>query len=94
MLFRSPSLYEGLGMVLIEAQCSGLPCVCSSEVPKVAKVQTNVTFIDLNEDIKVWSKSILKKQTRKYDDKKISKRGYSTDKEVKKLEEIYINYSK
>jgi glycosyltransferase EpsF len=37
-LFALPSLYEGLGMVAIEAQASGLPCVISDEVPAEANV--------------------------------------------------------
>jgi glycosyltransferase involved in cell wall biosynthesis len=33
-----PSLYEGLGMVAIEAQAAGLPCVISNAVPASADV--------------------------------------------------------
>lgn len=35
-VFLFPSLFEGLGIVMIEAQASGLQCVASSEVPKLA----------------------------------------------------------
>jgi glycosyltransferase involved in cell wall biosynthesis len=37
-VFVFPSRYEGLGLVAIEAQAAGLPCVLSSEVPDEATV--------------------------------------------------------
>lgn len=33
-LFLFPSFFEGLGIVMIEAQTSGLPCLASDQVPK------------------------------------------------------------
>lgn len=56
--FVFPSLYEGLGMALIEAQINGLPCLCSKNVPLEAKVAENVEFLNLNDSIDKWCKCI------------------------------------
>lgn len=42
-VFAFPSLWEGLGIVVIEAQASGLPCVVSEGVPK--EVDLNVGLV-------------------------------------------------
>lgn len=39
-IFVFPSLYEGFGMALLEAQQSGLPCVCSDRIPDEAIVSS------------------------------------------------------
>ena len=56
-VFAFPSLYEGLGIVAIEAQCSGLPCLCSDNVPNDVDISEFCKFIPL-EDSK-WSDSII-----------------------------------
>ena len=92
-LFLFPSLYEGLGMVMIEAQCSGLPCIASSEVPEVAKVSENVLFLDLNDSLEQWCNSIKKiKKERKANINLIRERGYDINQEVKLLENKYKAY--
>ena len=59
-LFLFPSLYEGLGNVLIEAQASGVPCITSSGTPKDADLKMGlVKFIDLKDSIDIWILEIL-----------------------------------
>ncbi len=56
-LFVLPSLYEGLGMVLIEAQANGLKSLASASVPKAAMViPKGIDFLPLEKDS--WVRSI------------------------------------
>ena len=50
--FLFPSIYEGLGMTLVEAQVNGLPCLASNFIPKEAIVDTNTKLLEL--DITKW----------------------------------------
>lgn len=47
-VFCLPSLYEGLGVVGIEAQCAGVPCIFSSEVPKEVNVSGHAQFLPID----------------------------------------------
>ena len=62
-IFVFPSKYEGLGLVAVEAQISGLPCVVSDVVPKEIVVGNNVTFISLKESASSWANTILNLST-------------------------------
>ena len=56
--FIFPSNYEGLGIVLIEAQKIGLECIISHVVPKAATVSNLVKRIDLNASAAEWAEEI------------------------------------
>ena len=45
-VFLLTSRYEGLGMVAVEAQANGLPCLLSDAVPREAGIGENVFFIE------------------------------------------------
>ncbi len=92
-IFLFPSLYEGLGMVCIEAQVSGLPVVASTEVPRIAKVTSKMNFLDLNESPDIWSELIInltRENERKSYDEEMTRGGYNILEEATKLEKLYL----
>lgn len=92
-LFLFPSIYEGLGMVLVEAQGSGLPCIASTEVPTYAKVSDLVDFLDLDLGEKVWSKKVLEilnnSKARSVSKENFEDKGYDINLESMKLIDKY-----
>lgn len=46
-VFLFPSLYEGLGIVVIEAQASGLPCIVSEAIPDEAVILPTMVRLPL-----------------------------------------------
>lgn len=93
-LFLFPSLYEGLGMVAVEAQVSGLPCVVATEIPEIAKVTEKITFINLENKIEIWTEIIfkyLKNINRKNINFTNGIKKYDIIKETTKLEKKYLN---
>ena len=60
-VFLFPSIFEGLGLVLVEAQATGLPCVISDVIPDEADVVSNlVNRIPLTCSDEEWAEKILK----------------------------------
>ena len=89
--FIFPSKFEGLGMVLIEAQAAGLPCLVSEVVPDEADVIPElITRLSLTEP---WSSHLLatREITRKQKDclDRIQKTDFCIEKGVSQLQSIY-----
>lgn len=89
-LFLFPSNMEGLGLSLIEAQASGIKCICSDAVPKEAVVTENVSVLPL--EIDEWIKCI--ERLSNYSERKnmyqeIRDAGYDIKEQIKAIEEEY-----
>ncbi|MBR6253314.1 MAG: glycosyltransferase family 1 protein [Clostridia bacterium] len=94
-IFLFPSLYEGLGMVAVEAQYNGLPCVASNEVPEIAKITDTFKTIALQSDVETWKNEIKQSVKEKIDRNNIEviDDKYDITKQSYKLEEQYIVFT-
>lgn len=59
--FVLPSLFEGLGIVLVEAQTSGLECYASVAVPREASMGEHCMFLELT-DPQQWADAIYERK--------------------------------
>lgn len=62
-VFVFPSRYEGLGIVVIEAQASGLPCIVSESVPTECDITPNIDHVSLKSPVSVWVQKIMNQKT-------------------------------
>ena len=90
-IFVLPSLYEGLPVVGVEAQTSGLPCLMSDTITREVGI-TDYEYISLN-SIAKWVEAIenitIKTEKRCLSAELVSQKGFNIELEAKKLELYY-----
>lgn len=97
-VFVLPSIFEGLGIVGIEAQACGVPTLCSEKIPDEANVSPLFYKMSLSEDPIRWAKKIIEISKDKYAHKNVKKyiknSGFDIKESTEFLENFYINKAK
>lgn len=92
--FLLPSLFEGLPVVLVEAQASDLLVVCSDTISKMSKISENIEFVPLEYTAYKWATIIddkLKTIDRKDNSNIIKEAGFDITTTALKLKKIYLD---
>ena len=99
-VFCFPSSWEGLGMVAIEAQASGLPCLISDAVPSEVLLTDQCKSLPITEaSERLWANEVLsimgsehnREASRRHVQEQIREGGYDISTEVEKLVDIYLH---
>lgn len=88
-LFLFPSKYEGLGIVLIEAQAVGLHCLVSDAIPLEADLG-NIEFIH-SYSLEEWTERIQNFATIKHEKKFVDMSTYDIKNIIKIYKKLYNN---
>lgn len=60
-IFLLPSIHESFGIVAIEAQANGLPCLVSTALPRTVKLTDNIEFLSIERiNFEIWIEKIKK----------------------------------
>lgn len=95
-VFLFPSKHEGLGIVLIEAQAAGTPCVVANTIPKEVDMGIDlIKFTSLNANLSEWVDNILSSVSMKKPEKNLIEqaivgKGYDIKSVSNYLSNIYL----
>jgi len=94
--FLLPSLYEGMPVVGVEAQCCGLPIFFSKNVTEETTACDLARYISLEESAEQWAECIIpivKKNIplRKSYSKEVKETGFDSHSEADRLQSFYLN---
>ena len=94
-LFLLPSLFEGLALVYMEAQCAGLPCLVSKEAMAFeVSVTPLMHTCSVQDDARTWAgwcQDILDRSERRFDYSNLVKEaGFDMQNVAEELQRFYL----
>ncbi|ASI86345.1 MULTISPECIES: glycosyltransferase family 1 protein [Bacillus] len=93
-IFVFPSHFEGLGIVVVEAQAAGIRCIVSDAVPQEVFMTDLVEGISLKDGADYWAEKTLENvegYEKRNTYKEIVAKGYDISESVSWLEKFYIS---
>lgn len=88
-IFVFPSLMEGLGIAVIEAQVAGVICLVSDTIPKETKISNLIHYMPLSKPASEWAEKILDLSSRNVHIEYYGKSEWDIKCVVNQLEKIY-----
>lgn len=99
-IFFLPSLFEGLGIVAIEAQAADLPCLISDTFPNDVEITDKLIKCKLTSPIEEWVDKLClleikaKKSERRNNKKVITQAGFNINTEIRRVENLLTDLAK
>ncbi|MCD8203126.1 MAG: glycosyltransferase, partial [Prevotella sp.] len=93
--FLLPSLYEGMPVVGIEAQCAGLPIFFSKNITEETSASKLANYIGLDESPSLWADKIIEKTNdnlpcRRSYAVEVKQAGFDSFSEARRLQDFYL----
>ncbi len=92
-VFAMHSLFEGMPVSALEAQCSGLPCVLSDALSRKVKILPGTVFLSLESE-KAWAEALISATGSGYDRKAVKpyirKAGFDIEREAGNVQKRYV----
>ena len=89
-IYVMPSLFEGYGIALEEAEVNGLPCLASDKIPREVDVLGQIAYLPL--DIDIWRKRIERQSAERnfavYEE--LKRQGYDIVDAARKVQDEYV----
>lgn len=89
-IFVMPSLFEGYGIALEEAEVNGLPCLASDKIPREVDVLGQIAYLPL--DVDIWRKKIERQSIERNFEvyEELKRQGYDIVDAARKVQDEYV----